>query len=109
MRLQQVRKRAAPLFQRNQIVGGGNYVARRREDGLMPVKQARRALGCLAGKTKKEEFPGLMQYMLPGNSFPQICVVTGNNYVENMDTVVIKTAHYLSYESPLDFRNRNIY
>ena len=25
---------------------------------------------------KKEEFTGLMLYMLPGNSFPQICVVS---------------------------------
>ena len=25
---------------------------------------------------KKEEFTGLMHYMLPGNSFPQICVVS---------------------------------
>jgi hypothetical protein len=27
-------------------------------------------------KRKKEEFPGIMGNMLPGNSFPQICVVT---------------------------------
>jgi hypothetical protein len=25
---------------------------------------------------KKEEFPGFMVYMLSGNSFPQICVVS---------------------------------
>jgi len=25
---------------------------------------------------KKEEFPGFMENMLPGNSFPQICVVS---------------------------------
>jgi hypothetical protein len=25
---------------------------------------------------KKEEFPGVMENMLPGNSFPQICVVS---------------------------------
>ena len=25
---------------------------------------------------KKEEFTGVMLYMLPGNSFPQICVVS---------------------------------
>jgi hypothetical protein len=27
-------------------------------------------------KKKKEEFPGVMGNMLPGNSFPQICVVS---------------------------------
>jgi hypothetical protein len=31
--------------------------------------------------TKKEEFPGFMENMLPGNSFPQICVVSVNNSV----------------------------
>jgi len=34
-------------------------------------------------KTKKEEFPGIMEDMLPGNSFPQICVVSVNKSVEN--------------------------
>jgi hypothetical protein len=33
-------------------------------------------------KEKKEEFPGLMENMLPGNSFPQICVVSVNKCVE---------------------------
>jgi hypothetical protein len=33
-------------------------------------------------KKKKEEFPGLMENMLPGNSFPQICVVSVNKFVE---------------------------
>ena len=28
-------------------------------------------------KAKKEEFTGFMVHMLPGNSFPQICVVSG--------------------------------
>ena len=33
---------------------------------------------------KKEEFPGFTsKNMLPGNSFPQICVVSVNEYVEN--------------------------
>jgi hypothetical protein len=32
---------------------------------------------------KKEEFPGLMDNMPPGNSFPQICVVSVNDSVEN--------------------------
>ncbi len=27
-------------------------------------------------RAKKEEFPGFMDNMLPGNSFPQICVVS---------------------------------
>jgi len=27
-------------------------------------------------KAKKEEFPGIMENMLPENSFPQICVVS---------------------------------
>ena len=34
---------------------------------------------------KKEEFPGLMENMLPGNSFPQICVVSERKYVEIVD------------------------
>ena len=32
---------------------------------------------------KKEEFPGNMENMRPGNSFPQICVVSVNEYVDN--------------------------
>jgi hypothetical protein len=32
---------------------------------------------------KKEEFPGFMENMRPGNSFPQICVVSVNKSVEN--------------------------
>ena len=32
---------------------------------------------------KKEEFPGLMENMIPGNSFPQICVVSVNECVGN--------------------------
>jgi hypothetical protein len=36
-------------------------------------------------EVKKEEFPGLMENMLPGNSFPQICVVSIKKYVENSD------------------------
>jgi hypothetical protein len=39
----------------------------------------------VAWQEKKEEFPGTMENMLPGNSFPQICVVSGNEYVENRD------------------------
>jgi hypothetical protein len=36
-------------------------------------------------KRKKEEFPGLMENMLPGNSFPQICVVSVNESVKKLD------------------------
>jgi hypothetical protein len=53
----------------------------------------RRAEGHSAGgdfrdvrrKRKKEEFPGFMENMLPGNSFPQICVVSVNQFVENKE------------------------
>jgi len=34
-------------------------------------------------KQKKEEFPSPMENMRPGNSFPQICVVSVNEYVGN--------------------------
>jgi hypothetical protein len=34
-------------------------------------------------KAKKEEFPGIMENMPPGNSFPQICVVSVNKSVGN--------------------------
>jgi hypothetical protein len=32
---------------------------------------------------EKEEFPGFMENMLPGNSFPQICVVSVHKSGEN--------------------------
>ena len=48
-----------------------------------PGKRGRAGLDRKAGK--KEEFPGTMENMLPANSFPQICVVSGNEYVENRD------------------------
>jgi hypothetical protein len=35
------------------------------------------------GTNKKEEFPGFMDNMQPGNSFPQICVVSGNSFVDD--------------------------
>jgi hypothetical protein len=35
-------------------------------------------------KEKKEEFPGFMENMLPGNSFPQICVVSVKESVEKL-------------------------
>jgi hypothetical protein len=34
---------------------------------------------------KKEEFPGFMENMRPGNSFPQICVVSVNESVGKSD------------------------
>jgi hypothetical protein len=41
------------------------------------------APNCL--RKEKEEFPGIMQNMLPGNSFPQICVVSVKEFVENSE------------------------
>jgi hypothetical protein len=36
-------------------------------------------------KTKKEEFPGIMENMLPENSFPQICVVSENEFLRSVE------------------------
>jgi hypothetical protein len=36
--------------------------------------------------SKKEEFPGIMRNMLPGNSFPQICVVSVNDSLEVVES-----------------------
>jgi hypothetical protein len=47
------------------------------EEGKMVGSQSK-----ACGK-KKEEFPGFMENMLPGNSFPQICVVSVNKSVGN--------------------------
>jgi hypothetical protein len=44
--------------------------------GLQPI-------GAFVRTKKKEEFPRLMDNMTPGNSFPQICVVSVNQSVEN--------------------------
>jgi hypothetical protein len=38
-------------------------------------------------RQKKEEFPGFMQNMPPGNSFPQICVVSESHSVETVEMV----------------------
>jgi len=43
--------------------------------GEIRRRKGARATG--SGAKKKEEFTGLMVYMVPGNSFPQICVVSG--------------------------------
>jgi hypothetical protein len=42
-------------------------------------------VGCSAKnpQRKKEEFPGITKNMPPGNSFPQICVVSGYIFVGN--------------------------
>ena len=44
----------------------------------------RQPIFCARYERKKEEFPGFMENMLPGNSFPQICVVSVNESVENV-------------------------
>ena len=36
-----------------------------------------------ADNAKKEEFPGIMDHMLTGNSLPQICVVSESESVGN--------------------------
>jgi hypothetical protein len=46
-----------------------------------------------AKNRKKEEFPGNMDNMPSGNSFPQICVVSGNNHVGNSSEIVCKFDH----------------
>jgi hypothetical protein len=45
-------------------------------------------------KGKKEEFPGLMQNMLPGNSFPQICVVSVHHLAESSVKIVVNTDRF---------------
>jgi hypothetical protein len=61
-------------------------------NSVLDVRLARK--GCSEGDTaesgscknvKKEEFPGFMENMLPGNSFPQICVVSVNKSVEKLE------------------------
>jgi hypothetical protein len=53
-------------------------VAKAESNANKPVSRDRR-------ENEKEEFPGLMKDMLPGNSFPQICVVSVNESVEKPD------------------------
>ena len=47
-----------------------------------------------AANQKKEEFTGLMLYMLPGNTFPQICVVSvmiiSNVLISHKSTKVLR-------------------
>jgi hypothetical protein len=62
-----------------------NHYQMSQQDALRGQNQFREIQFCVeisaiqvAGslKTKKEEFPGFMLFMQPGNSFPQICVVS---------------------------------
>jgi hypothetical protein len=50
-------------------LGGKSEFSRktRKPDGVSPIREQVK---------KKEEFPGFMRNMGPGNSFPQICVVS---------------------------------
>jgi hypothetical protein len=50
-------------------------------DGRLGRLNRWRAEGFFLASNKKEEFPGIMENMLPGNSFPQICVVSVNKSV----------------------------
>jgi hypothetical protein len=49
-----------------------------------PAKQWKfeggRGIGAESELEKKKEFTGIMLNMLPGNSFPQICVVSETDY-----------------------------
>jgi hypothetical protein len=47
-----------------------------------PGEGREHAMRLLRSGRKKEEFPGIMENMLPGNSFPQICVVSRDQFVE---------------------------
>ena len=46
---------------------------------------------------KKEEFPGFMVYMLSGNSFPQIFVVSVNKSVKKSMRCMVKIARKLTF------------
>jgi hypothetical protein len=61
------------------------------EEGLM----MRRRAFLRAKKTKKEEFLGTMENMLSRNSFPQICVVSVNQYVgtRNIQQEYLRRVH----------------
>jgi hypothetical protein len=47
------------------------------------AESARRGILVRSRKRKKEEFPGIMENMPLGNSFPQICVVSINECATN--------------------------
>jgi hypothetical protein len=58
---------------------------------------------------KKEEFPGLMENMVPGNSFPQICVVSVNNLVGKKAFQCGQNCSLSKHESSMDFSNKRNY
>jgi hypothetical protein len=62
-----------------------------KREGLNQLRQRHRRAE--AEKKKKEEFPGFMENMLPGNSFPQICVVSVNQSVGNVGLNMVKMNH----------------
>ena len=62
-------------------VGGGE--GQSEEKQTQSEKQTPSQARSAEVENKKEEFPGFMKNMRPGNSFPQICVVSVNRIVEN--------------------------
>jgi hypothetical protein len=50
-------------------------------------EEAQARLAVHGAERKKEEFPGNMENMLPGNSFPQICVVSVYKHVGNRELI----------------------
>jgi hypothetical protein len=63
-------------------------------EGLERKEGRRGTFAERGGKKKKEEFTGFMENMLPGNSFPQICVVSVNQSVGNLDLNVVNTDRF---------------
>jgi hypothetical protein len=62
-----------------------------------------------AGNGKKEEFPGFMENMPPENSFPQICVVSGNKSVGNRAFMVVQFCSYPKNERTRYLSNTPVY
>ena len=54
----------------------------------------KRIFACKGSERKNREFPGPMETMLSGNSLPQICVVSMQDYVQNKALIVINTAQF---------------
>jgi hypothetical protein len=50
------------------------------ETGRENTRESRLRIRKTRKKNKKEEFTGSMGNMAPGNSFPQICVVSENEF-----------------------------
>jgi len=65
--------------------GTSNGISERRTGGGLAGVSGR-GTTALSEITKKEEFPGTMRNMPAGNSFPQICVVSENYFVETRVT-----------------------